>query len=190
MCISRFKGRKGYPHTREMQVAGECLKSNSPWASIKLRGHEGLRSGAGSGAAQEEGRPERQKPHLHHSVSPGRYGFSFTPQETHTSQWWNHTFLPQGKWKYFSFCFLPLCCVHSEKELSLQMECRNGSVAVSLQTPCNPSNILHLQPFKTCHFPLCTILRKEEETPGGYWWLQGGLESSRMWKIIQEHQLS
>lgn len=159
MCISRFKGRKGYPQTREMQVAGEFLKSSSSWASIKLWGHERLRSGAGPGAAQEEG---RQKPHLHHFVSAGRCVFSYTPQETHTSQWWNHTFLPQGQRKYFSFCFLPFCCVHNEKELSLQMECRNGSVAVSLQTSCNPSKILHLQPFKTCHFPLRTILRKEE----------------------------
>lgn len=104
-CVSRFKGRESSSPMGEMQVAGEFLKSSSSWASIKLRGHEGLRSGAGPGAAQEEGRPESQKPHLHHFVFPGNCSFSYTPQETHTSQWRNHTFLPQGKMEYFSFCF-------------------------------------------------------------------------------------
>lgn len=86
-------------------------------------------------------------------------------------------FSHKGKGSIFLSAFSRFFCFQSERELSLQMERRNGSVVVSLQMPHSPSKTLHHQPFKTCRFPLCTILREEEETPGGCWWLQGGLES-------------
>ena len=86
-------------------------------------------------------------------------------------------FSHKGKGSIFLSAFSHFCCVQNERELSLQMERRNGSVVVSLQMPCSPSETLHLQPFKTCCFPLHTILREEEETSESYWWLEGGLES-------------
>jgi len=80
------KAGKAHAQIREMQVAGEFLKSSSSWASIKLQGHKGLRYGARPGAAQEEGGPETQKPHLQHFVSTGDCGFSYTLHETYTLQ--------------------------------------------------------------------------------------------------------
>lgn len=58
-------------------------------------------------------------------------------------------FSHKGKGSMFLSAFSRFRCVQSERELSLQMERRNGSVAVSLQMPRSPSETLHLQPFKT-----------------------------------------
>lgn len=185
-----WKAGKVHPQIGEMQVAGEFLKSSSTWASIKLRGHRGLRSGQD---LVQHRRKVDQRPKSPISTPLSLQVIVASP--THPKKPTLHndeiTLLShKGKGSIFLSAFSHFCCVQSEREFSLQMERRIRSVAVSLQMPCSPSETLHLQPFKTCHFPLHTILREDEETSGSYWWLQGVLERWRTWRIIQECQLS